>query len=107
MEDTIRLAKTIITNEVEKAGYLVRQILLFGSRARGDFRSDSDWDFLVIVDRDVSDAEYRRIFSRIGLRFVQAGFSGDVFIQSEEVVRKRKNNTGFLTYYALKEGVEV
>lgn len=25
------------------------EILLFGSRARGDFRSDSDWDFLILL----------------------------------------------------------
>ena len=25
---------------------------LYGSRARGDYRSDSDWDLLVLVDKD-------------------------------------------------------
>ena len=25
---------------------------LFGSRARGDFRPDSDWDILILVDED-------------------------------------------------------
>lgn len=27
------------------------QIILYGSRARGDFREDSDWDVLAIVDK--------------------------------------------------------
>lgn len=27
------------------------QIILYGSRARGDAREDSDWDVLVIIDR--------------------------------------------------------
>jgi predicted nucleotidyltransferase len=27
-------------------------VLLFGSRARGDNREDSDWDLLVLLDRD-------------------------------------------------------
>jgi len=26
------------------------EVILFGSRARGDYGSDSDWDFLVLVD---------------------------------------------------------
>jgi len=26
--------------------------LLFGSRARGDARSDSDWDILIVLDKD-------------------------------------------------------
>lgn len=27
-------------------------VVLFGSRARGDFREDSDWDLLVLLDKD-------------------------------------------------------
>lgn len=26
------------------------EVILFGSRARKDFRSDSDWDFLILLD---------------------------------------------------------
>ena len=28
------------------------QIILYGSRARGDARADSDWDVLLILDKD-------------------------------------------------------
>lgn len=31
----------------------------------------------------------------------------DVFVQSEETAAERAGNTGYLTYYVLKEGVEV
>jgi len=107
MEETLRKAKVIITEEIEQAGYRVRRILLFGSRARGEARPDSDWDFFVLTDREPTYPELRDIATRIRRRFVKAGFWGDVFIQSEEVAQKRKGNTGFLTYYALKEGVEI
>ena len=30
-------------------------IILFGSRARGDYKKDSDWDFLIITDSPVND----------------------------------------------------
>lgn len=43
----------------ERLGSRVRRIVLFGSRARGDARSDSDYDVLVVVDRrspEVRDA---------------------------------------------------
>ncbi len=30
------------------------EVILFGSRARGDFRKDSDWDFLVLLDRPLT-----------------------------------------------------
>lgn len=29
----------------------LKKIILFGSRARGDFREGSDYDFLIIVDK--------------------------------------------------------
>ncbi|GBC99976.1 hypothetical protein HRbin17_02509 [bacterium HR17] len=107
MEEIVKKAKAIITEEVERAGYQVRRILLFGSRAKGKARPDSDWDFFVITDRELPYHERREIVNRIHWRFVENGFWGDIFIQSEEVVEKRKGNTGFLTYYALKEGVEI
>lgn len=30
------------------------EVILFGSRARGDFRSDSDWDFLVLLTQEIT-----------------------------------------------------
>jgi len=107
MEDTIRLAKTIITKEVEKAGCCVKQILLFGSRARGDFRSDSDWDFYVVIDRDFPFHEREDLASRIVWRLAHEDIFADLFVQSEAKVDARRNDTGYLTYYAIKEGVEI
>jgi len=107
MDRIILDAKAIITEELEKAGCRVQRLLHFGSRARGDFRPDSDWDFYAIIDRDIPFPEKRRIATSIRRRFVQAGFCGDIFIQSERVAREREGNTGYLTYYAVKEGVEI
>ncbi len=38
--------------------YHPRQIWLFGSRARGDHRWDSDWDLLAVVDDDTPEAKF-------------------------------------------------
>ncbi len=40
--------------EVEKAGWQVCRIILFGSRARGDYKENSDYDFLVAINRDIT-----------------------------------------------------
>ena len=50
-------AKAIITEELHQAGRQIVRILLFGSRARGDAREDSDWDFYVVVDEELSDSQ--------------------------------------------------
>jgi predicted nucleotidyltransferase len=31
------------------------EVILFGSRARGDYKKDSDWDFLILTDRNVNE----------------------------------------------------
>lgn len=41
------------------------QIVLYGSRARGDSRAESDWDFLVLVDGPVDDTRVDRIRHRL------------------------------------------
>jgi len=41
------------------------QVILFGSRARGDNRQDSDWDFLILMDREVTAALKDEIRERL------------------------------------------
>ena len=42
------------------------EVILFGSRARGDFREDSDWDFLILLKKEtVSKAEKEKIRERL------------------------------------------
>ena len=41
------------------------EIILYGSRARGDCALQSDWDFLILVDGPVSDERVDRIRHRL------------------------------------------
>ena len=39
------------------------QILLYGSRARGTEHNESDWDLLILLDKDkIEDSDYDQIF---------------------------------------------
>ncbi|MGB9754285.1 nucleotidyltransferase family protein [Roseiflexus castenholzii] len=107
MNNILAHAKALITEEVERSGYQVRRILLFGSRARDEARPDSDWDFFVVVDKEASFHEREDLASRICWRLAQKGIFADVFVQSEKAVEARRTNTGYLAYYALKEGVPI
>ena len=41
------------------------EVILYGSRARGDSVAESDWDFLVLVDGPVDDDRVDRIRHRL------------------------------------------
>ncbi|MDZ7696329.1 MAG: nucleotidyltransferase domain-containing protein [Deltaproteobacteria bacterium] len=41
------------------------EIILYGSRSRGDASEESDWDFLVLIDGAVSDERTDRIRHRL------------------------------------------
>lgn len=43
-EEFITQLKGVVLSHDDKA-----QVILFGSRARGDFKADSDWDILVLT----------------------------------------------------------
>lgn len=40
-------------------------VILYGSRPRGDAVSDSDWDFLILVDGSVSEERTDRVRDRL------------------------------------------
>lgn len=36
------------------------EVVLFGSRARGDFHEESDWDILILADKEESDFNFKK-----------------------------------------------
>jgi uncharacterized protein len=79
----------------------VEQIVLFGSRARGDADADSDYDFLVIeptvVNRAAEMVRLRRALRPLRL-------AADVLVYSREEVNRWGQQPGTALYWALKEG---
>jgi len=43
----------------------VAEIILYGSRSRGDASSESDWDLLILIDGPLSDERTDRIRHRL------------------------------------------
>lgn len=44
---------SLVKGEIQKIDNKA-EVILFGSRARGDFRPDSDWDFLILLEKPLS-----------------------------------------------------
>lgn len=59
--ETYNKITELISTTIHKAEPEAK-VLLFGSRARGDAKEDSDWDIVVIVNSDkVSDTQFEKI----------------------------------------------
>lgn len=107
MGKEIEIAKAIITTEIEKVGLKVIKIILFGSRARGDFNKDSDWDLLVIVDKDIEPYQKRRIIGEIYRALAKLENSYEIIITSQADFEKRKKVIGYISYEANREGIVI
>jgi len=97
-------AVEVIKEEIENKGLKVIKIILFGSRARGDAKEDSDWDFLVVVDKKLSFNQKWDIIINIKRELAKLKIPNDIIINSIEEFEERKNNVGYITYYAVREG---
>ena len=82
------------------------KIILFGSQARGNARSDSDYDILVIKSGIQNESE---IEGDIYIKFFYEDFlaSVDVIVAKSEDIEKYKDKTGCFLASALKEGVVI
>lgn len=101
------IAVRIIREEFAKLGIETKRIFLFGSRARGDARPDSDWDFLVVVDRDIPRSEKRDLIMNILRKNAELFIDAEIIIKSENQFVSDLEDKGKVTYYALHEGVLV
>ncbi len=107
LNKNLEIAKTIINEEVEKAGYKVDRIFLFGSRARGDYKEGSDWDFFILIDKDIFKEDLKIILRNIRRRMAINNISNDIVVKSKETYKNQINDVGFLSYYVNKEGLSL
>ncbi|MDA8053632.1 MAG: nucleotidyltransferase domain-containing protein [Deltaproteobacteria bacterium] len=105
-DKNIETAKKIITEEVEHAGYKVDRIILFGSRARGDYEKGSDYDFLIVLKQNISHNDESALLLKIRRQMAKLKIDNDTLISSSDRLQE-DNNVGNITYYALKHGVSV
>ena len=99
----------VIFNEIQA---LKRQLIptekmiLFGSQARGDAREDSDWDLLVLLDKEKSD--FNENYSKYGYPFAELGFKYETHISAKIYAKKEWNiNPSELKYNVEREGIEI
>ncbi|QDA31978.1 nucleotidyltransferase domain-containing protein [Thermococcus indicus] len=102
--EVARRIKSIILEEFSKRGVNVEEVLLFGSRARGDFRESSDWDVLVIISEEVDRKKYRELWYSV---YRRVDVPLDLVIVSKKAFERYESSPGFIYYYAAREGIKI
>ena len=93
-----------IENILREAAPRRGRAILFGSRARGDARSDSDWDVLILLDKDrITTAD----MDEISYPIRSFGWQIDEMINPIMYTTKEWEAKSFTPFYknVMKEGV--
>jgi len=82
------------------------KVILFGSQARGDAREDSDWDLLVLIDKDKKTQEDEDTYA---YPFVELGWNNGVSINSILYTKKQWEQGRIFPFYknVMREGKEI
>jgi len=79
-----------------------KQIILFGSHARGEARPNSDVDLLVVHDTDRQNRDVRRQVERL---FLDRRFGLDLIVRTPDDVRRNLvDENPFYTHHIFEEG---
>ena len=95
MKKNDRILEEFVKSTRKRLGRHVRNIILFGSRARGDDEPDSDYDFLLVLDR-ISSALINRVDELAADFLYEYNVVFSVFPVSEANYKKQKFNPLFL-----------
>lgn len=87
----------------------VDSIIVFGSRARGDAREDSDVDVYVITHDDgASDLEHmRRARTSLFWMYPPSGYSKDIICSSRSSFEMKSSRIDCVEYSVAREGIVV
>ncbi|MEA3443109.1 MAG: nucleotidyltransferase domain-containing protein [Bacteroidota bacterium] len=81
-------------------------VILYGSRARGDERIDSDWDILVLTDYSVDLAEERKFRYKLYDLELETGEPLSIFVYSKKDWKTKQRITPFYEN-VIQEGVRI
>ena len=81
------------------------EVLLFGSRARNENSSDSDYDILIITDTTLLPKEKITLRTNIRKSLLKIGIRSDIIIQGKQEVDQKKKLPGHIVRKILREAI--
>lgn len=99
-----KISQDFANNVRKKLGNHVKEIILFGSHARGDFTEGSDYDFLIVLDK--RKKAYEKVLLEIGVDFLNKYdvLIGDMVYDEKEWELRKQFPLGL---NIMKEGIEL
>lgn len=93
-----------VADILRKAHPSMARAILFGSRARGDARVDSDWDILILLDKDRITSDD---MDSISYPIRELGWELDEMLNPIMYTSKEWESKSFTPFYknVMKEGV--
>lgn len=93
------MSHTDILHQIQQVGRQVlpkdAHLLLYGSRARGDYNDGSDWDLLILLNRPQEESD----FQNIAYPIMELGFDMGEFFSVQTYSQDEWDSMSFLPYY--------
>lgn len=105
MDVDIATLKKQIMDSLDDMGISFESIILFGSRARGDYNEDSDYDILIVTEETFPFKKKMQISKEIRTRLAKLRISSDIIIKSINEFEYFRNKIGNVVREAIREGV--
>lgn len=87
--------------------YTIQNIILFGSRASGNYNEDSDYDILVVLNEDIENDIKIKLSCVITRELANNWVNADIIVKSQSELEKYKDCIGSVVREALRKGVVV
>jgi len=99
--------KEITSGTLNAEGIDTFKIYLFGSRARGDFSSHSDYDIMIVLEKKLVMKKKIKLFTKMRRELAKKKYNVDIVIKSAVEVNYYKNKIGHIVRSALSEGLVI
>ncbi|MBU3923792.1 MAG: nucleotidyltransferase domain-containing protein [Nanoarchaeota archaeon] len=103
-EGNVKIVKAF--KEILSKKFNIGKLILFGSRARGDFREDSDFDLIVVSDEFEGVRSFKRA-PELYSAWDSDNYSVDFICLTSSEFERMKDNRQTVVGLAVGEGVEI
>ena len=88
-------------------GINYKEIILFGSRARGDYSEKSDYDILIVMKNILTIREKMELSSLLRKKLAKEEIDADIIVKSKEELNYYRTKIGSVVREVLKEGIRL